>query len=101
MRARIATGDADTVFSELESESSPDLSAVKALAQYAAGDAEGALQEAEQLADNASEDGTVQVLCGLVLHACGKSEEALALLSKHSGNLEAFVMQCPLFHLFD
>lgn len=62
---------------------------MKVLAQYTTGDTDGALQDAEQLAESAPEEPTVQVLCSLVLHICGKSEEALALLSKHSGNLEA------------
>jgi coatomer subunit epsilon len=62
---------------------------VKAYALYRSGkDVEG-LKEAEKLATSSGENGTVQVLAGTVLQAAGKSEEALVLLSKHQGNLEA------------
>jgi coatomer subunit epsilon len=42
-----------------------------------------------RLAESSPENATVQVLGGTVLQAAGRSEEALALLTKHSGSLEA------------
>lgn len=67
----------------------PDLVAVRALAQHAAGQREEALKEVEVLVEKSGENGTVQVLGGTVLQAEGRSEEALGLLGRHQGNLEA------------
>lgn len=67
----------------------PDLAAVKVLAQQVMGDEAGALKSAEELVAKHSENATTQVLIGTVLQAQGKSEDALSLLSKHQGNLEA------------
>ena len=91
LRAQIANGSAEEVLGEVEGEEEvPDLAAVKCLAQYAAGNTEIALNEAEELASSSSDNATVQVLAGTVLQAAGKSEEALALLAKHQGSLEAY-----------
>ena len=92
LRARIATGDAPTVLTELgagDGALPPALAAVRALALHAIGDADAAISEAERLADAAGDDGTVQVLAGTVLQAGGKSDAALALLGRHQNNLEA------------
>jgi coatomer protein complex subunit epsilon len=91
LRAQVALGNTDDVLADIEGETeeSPSLSAVKALAQFAAGNAEAATQLAQDLAENYSDDATVQVLGSTVLQNVGKSEEALALLGKHQGNLEA------------
>lgn len=90
LRAQIAVGQTSEVLSAVASEEdTPDLAATKALAQQVAGDADAALQLAQDLAENYSDNGTVQALAGTVLQAQGHSEEALALLSKHQGNLEA------------
>lgn len=94
LRAKIALGQTEEVLADVEGEEdTPDLAAVKALAQNTAGDADSALTLAQKLAEEQSENGTVQVLAGTVLHVQGKTDEALALLSKHQGNLEAYV--CP------
>jgi coatomer protein complex subunit epsilon len=78
------------VLTDVEGEGeTPELAAVKALAQYTAGDADGALQLVQDLVENYSDNASVQVLGGTVLQALGKSEEALAVLTKHQGNLEA------------
>ena len=91
LRAQIASGLAEEVLGEVEGEEEvPDLAAVKCLAQYAAGNTEVALNDAEELAASSSDNTTVQVLAGTVLQAAGKSEEALSLLSKHQGSLEAY-----------
>lgn len=90
LRAQIALGQTSEVLSAVSSEEdTPDLAATKALAQQVAGDADAALQLARDLAENYPDNCTVQALAGTVLQAQGHSEEALALLSKHQGNLEA------------
>ncbi|KAI9838400.1 MAG: hypothetical protein M1819_005669 [Sarea resinae] len=93
LRAQIASGLAEEAIADVEGEeNTADLAAVKALAQYAAGDSEGAVSAAEGLAGKFGENATVQVLAGTVLQAAGKSEEALALLAKHQGSLEAVAL---------
>lgn len=90
LRAKIALGRADEVLSEVSpEEDTPDLAAAKALALHTAGDADAALQLAQDLAENYPDNAAVQVLGGTLLQAQGHSEEALALLSKHQGNIEA------------
>lgn len=91
LRAKIALGQTEEVLEDVESEADdvPDLSAVKALAQQTAGDTDSALTLAQKLAETHGDNATVQVLAGTVLQAQGQTEEALALLSKHQGNLEA------------
>lgn len=68
---------------------------MKALAQHTAGDADGALKSVQDLAENYPDNANVQVLGGTVLQAQGRSEEAVGLLSKHQGSLEAYVVPCP------
>jgi len=90
LRAQIAIGKAEEVIAQVEgADQVPDLAAVKALAQYAVGNTSGALKAVEHLVSTSSENGTVQVLGGTVLQAEGQSEDALTLLAKHQGNLEA------------
>ncbi|KAJ6075813.1 hypothetical protein N7499_007794 [Penicillium canescens] len=90
LRAQIALGQTDAALAEPAiEEDTPDLSAVKALALQSAGKTDAALQLAQELAENYSDNNTVQVLAGTVLQAQGLVEEALALLAKHQGNLEA------------
>lgn len=96
LRAQISLSQTSEVLSAVSSEEdTPDLAAVKALAQQTAGDADAALQLIQDLAENYPENATVQVLGGTVLQAQGRSEEALALLSKHQGSLEAWVSPVP------
>lgn len=90
LRAQIAMGQAEEALADIEGEDDePDLAAVKALACHTIGKTSEALSEVEQLVSSSSENSTVQILGGTVLQAAGKSEEALALLTKHQGNLEA------------
>ena len=92
LRAQIANGQAEEVLAEIEGEDTPDMSAVRLFAQCAISDsAASTVEDAEKLAKSSSENPTVQILCGSVLQANGKSEEALTLLAKHQGNLEAYV----------
>ncbi|RDW71530.1 hypothetical protein BP6252_08093 [Coleophoma cylindrospora] len=92
LRAQIALGQAEDVIAEVQGEDEPALIAVGALAQLVAGNESEAVKTAEELAEVASDNATVQVLAGTVLQAAGKSEEALALLSQHQGNLEAVAL---------
>ena len=93
LRAQIAIGQVEEVLADIGGEDEvPDLAAVKALAQYSIGSTTEATKEAEYLATTSSENMMVQILGGTVLQAAGKGEEALALLAKHSGSLEACVI---------
>ncbi|KAK7943731.1 coatomer epsilon subunit [Apiospora aurea] len=92
LRARIALGQADDVIADVQGESEPELAAVGALAQHSLGKTDAAVKTIEELASSSSDNATVQTIGGIVLQAAGKSEEALALLSQHSGNLEAVAL---------
>ena len=63
--------------------------AVKALAQYKAGSTAEAAEAITEILASASDNATVQAIAGIILHLEGKSDDAVALLSKHQGNLEA------------
>ena len=90
LRAQIASGQAKQVLASVEKDTHvPDFAAVKAFAQYATGNASAATSAVEKLIESTSDNSTVQVLGGTVLQAAGKPEEALALLTKHQGSLEA------------
>jgi coatomer subunit epsilon len=94
LRARIALGQAEDVLADVQGETSePEFAAVAALAQSALGQTDEAVEVIEELAQSAGDNQTVQVLGGIVLQAAGKSDEALALLSKHSGSREYFHTQ--------
>lgn len=92
LRARIALGQADDVFSETKGEKQPELAAVNALALAGQGKTEQAVEAVEKLlsdgGDAVAENAIVQVVGGTVLAGAGKSEEALALLGRHQGNRE-------------
>ncbi|PMD15574.1 hypothetical protein NA56DRAFT_709705 [Hyaloscypha hepaticicola] len=92
LRAQIALGHAEDVIADVEGEKDVELVAVGALAESAAGNESKAVKIAEKLASESADNGTVQVLAGTVLQAARKSEEALALLSQHQGNLEAVAL---------
>ncbi|KAL8786134.1 MAG: hypothetical protein Q9195_008338 [Heterodermia aff. obscurata] len=92
-RAQIANGQAKSVIDKLaKGNDSPDATAVKAFALYTLGKTTEAQAEAEQLAETSAENATVQIMAGTVLQAAGRPEEALTLLSKHQGNLEAIAL---------
>ncbi|PVH89136.1 hypothetical protein DL98DRAFT_647717 [Cadophora sp. DSE1049] len=92
LRAQIALGQAEDVVADVQGEQEVELVAVGALADLKAGNESKAVKTAEKLASEAGDNSTVQVLAGTVLQAAGKSEEALALLSQHQGNLEAVAL---------
>ncbi|KAK4104101.1 hypothetical protein N658DRAFT_514092 [Parathielavia hyrcaniae] len=95
LRARLALGQAEDVLADVRGAPEPELRAVAALAELALGDPDSAVQTVEALAqsgDAAAENATVQVVGGTVLQAAGRSEEALAVLGRHQGNLDAVAL---------
>jgi coatomer protein complex subunit epsilon len=87
LRAKVALGEARDVLAELkDAPSGPEYKAIKAYAEHASGKTADALKVAEELATSSADNATVQVLAGSILQNEEKSEEALALLSKHQGN---------------
>ncbi|PSR90348.1 coatomer subunit epsilon [Coniella lustricola] len=101
LRARIALGQAEEVAEEVKGEDKPELIAVSALATLRQGDEDAAAKIVEDLlessGDSAGENAIVQVLGGTVLAAAGKGEEALALLGRHQGNLDAVALIVQLY----
>ena len=92
LRAQLALGNATEVLAEVNNDDKvADLAAVKALALYQSGKEAQGLKLAETLAKEQVDNATVLILAGTVLENAGQSEEALALLSGHQGNLEAYV----------
>lgn len=90
LRSKIALGQAKDVSTELASEKTPDLIAVKLLADQEQG--KDVLSQAKKLAEQYGQENlNVQLLVGIVLEKAGETEEALALLSKHQGSLDAYV----------
>ena len=103
LRAQIAAGQAKEVLTNIGKEgNTPDFAAVKAFAQYTLGSTSNAVSDILTLVETESENTSVQLVGGIVLHAAGKTEEALSLLSKHQGSLEACEIQlsiCYFFHM--
>ena len=95
LRAKVALGQYDEVLSETKGgESTPDLAAVKVLAQYAKkpGAESPAVKAAQELAKKQPDNLSVELCCSTVLANAGLTEEALALLSKHQGSLDAVAL---------
>jgi hypothetical protein len=91
LRSKIALGQAKVVSSELASEKTPDLIAVKLLADQEQG--KDVLSQARKLADQYGQENlSIQLLVGIILEKAGETEDALALLSKHQGSLDAYVI---------
>jgi len=89
-RAQIALGEYDAVLSapEISSAKDADMQAVKVLATYAkGGDEDG--DHAADLAGSEGDNATVQVCCGTVLAGTGRYKEAVELLGRHQGSLDA------------
>jgi len=89
LRSQLALHQYEDVLADVAGESEVELKAIAALAEFLNGEEEKGLEAAEALAKSESENGVVQILAGTVLQAAGKSDEALALLGLHQGNLEA------------
>ncbi|KAG0129343.1 coatomer epsilon subunit-domain-containing protein [Tuber indicum] len=92
LRSQIAIGQAEEVAVELEGQDNPDLAVLKAFAEYSQGSTENAVKMVESLVGSSSDNATVQIIGATVLHAEGRSEEALTLLSRHQGSLEAVAL---------
>jgi len=90
-RAQIALGQSRDVLSAVSSAKDPVSRSIKALAQHALKDT-SALELATSLAESEGEDPVVQICCGTVLAASGSTTEAIDLLTKHQGNLEAVAL---------
>ncbi|KAK3059534.1 hypothetical protein LTS18_010603 [Coniosporium uncinatum] len=96
LRAQLALGQYSDVLSSLKGPdaSTPDLLAVKCLATYlqTPSASSSAVSDAQKLASSDKDNLTVQLLCGTVLANAGLTEEALALLSRHQGSLDAIAL---------
>jgi hypothetical protein len=91
LRSQIALGQAKEVASSLAKESTPDLVAVRLLAENEAG--KDVIGDVKKLVEKYGQDNlTVQLVGGIVLERAGETEEALAVLSKHQGSLDAYVL---------
>ncbi|KAI5369313.1 Putative coatomer, epsilon subunit, tetratricopeptide-like helical domain superfamily [Septoria linicola] len=94
-RAQCALGQHSEVkkaISEKDAKQSPDLAAVRTYASYLEKPTDATVAEAESLAETASDNLTVQLLAGTVLARAGKQDQALQLLSKHQGSLDAVAL---------
>ncbi|KAI6250370.1 Coatomer subunit epsilon [Erysiphe necator] len=89
LRAKIAMGEFEEVFEEVKAATQPEHVAIRALVEITRGNHTEALREIENLQ---MVKGVTIVLVGTVLHLAGKTEEALALLETHEGNLEAVAL---------
>lgn len=73
---------------ELASESTPDLVAVKLLADFEQG--KDVLAQAKKLAESQGQENlNVQLCTAMVLERAGETESALEVLGKHQGSLDA------------
>ncbi|KAI4164339.1 MAG: hypothetical protein LQ342_001985 [Letrouitia transgressa] len=81
LRAQIASGDARGALASIQNENEPDFTAVQAFAQYTLGDTSTATEHVENLVETASDNATVQILCGTILQGTGRTEEALSLIT--------------------
>ncbi|KAK3113260.1 hypothetical protein LTR53_009628 [Teratosphaeriaceae sp. CCFEE 6253] len=94
-RAQCALGQYDEVIgniSDSDARSTPDLAAVRTYASYLRQPTDGAVQEAERLAEKQGDNSSVQILCGTILARAEKFEQALQLLAKHTGSLDAIAL---------
>lgn len=99
LRAQCALHDYSAVLSSTNnssSSSSPDLSAIRAYARYASTGDSSAVATASSLADSASDNLTVQLMCSAVLARAGETEKALGLLAQHEGSLDAVALMVQI-----
>ena len=90
LRSQIALGQAKEVASSLAKENTPDLIAVRLLAEYETG--KDVLGDIRKLVEKAGQENlTVQLVAGIILERAGETEEAMNVLSKHQGSLDAYV----------
>ena len=94
-RAQCALGQYDEVIgsiSDADAKSTHDLAAVRTYASYLQKGSDAAVAEAERLAESQGDNLTVQLLCGTALARADKPEQAVQLLSKHQGSLDAVAL---------
>ena len=73
-------------------ESTPDFAAVAVLAEYRkrkSKDVSAIVEKAKELAKAQADNLNVELCCGIVLADAGLTEDALTLLAKHQGSLDA------------
>lgn len=91
LRSQIALGQAKEVASSLAKESTPDLVAIRLLAEYETG--KDVLGDVKKLAEKQGQENlTVQLVAGIIFERAGETEEALSVLSKHQGSLDAVAL---------
>ena len=96
LRSQIALGQAQEVASSLAKESTPDLVAVRLLAESETG--KDVVGDVKKLVEKAGQENlTVQLVAGIILEKAGETEEALNVLSKHQGSLDAYVLPLRLY----
>ena len=94
-RAQCALGQYDPVIgsiSDSDARSTPGLAAARTYASYLQRPSDAAVSEAERLAESQGDNLSVQILCGTILARAGNEEAAIALLSKHTGSLDAVAL---------
>ncbi|CAK4031229.1 Coatomer subunit epsilon-1 [Lecanosticta acicola] len=96
-RAQCALGQYDQVLEsipESDAKATPDLAAMRTYASFHKNpSAESkSVEAAEQLAESAGDNLSVEILCGTILARAGKQDQALQLLSRHQGSLDAVAL---------
>lgn len=88
LRSQIALGQTQEVISALAGEKTPDLVAIRLLAEFQEG--KDVLEPIGQLVQQHGQDNlTVQLVAGIILERSGETDKALEVLSKHDGSLDA------------
>lgn len=90
LRSKLALSQYDEVISDLEGEDDEiDLAAVKAFAVYLRDHSDASIAEMERLGAEKGGNGTVLLLVGTCLAREGRETEALGVLGRHEGSLDA------------
>lgn len=92
LRSLLALGRYDEVLKQAKG-SSPDVKAAALAAEFLKKPSESspAVEKAKKLAESNGDNMNVEILVGIILARIGETEEAIALLSKHQGSLDAYV----------
>ncbi|KAF2758322.1 coatomer subunit epsilon [Pseudovirgaria hyperparasitica] len=96
LRAQLALAQYNQVLASTkkDADSAPDIAAIRLLAEYLKNtDAgEDAVAKAQKLTAESGDNLTVQLCAGTILAREGLTEEALAVLGKHDGSLDAVAL---------
>lgn len=98
-RAQCALGQYDKVtgaISDADAQKTADVAAVRAYALYLQKPTDAAVTQAEKLSETEGDNLSVQLLCGTILARAGKQDQALQLLSKHQGSLDAVALSVQI-----